>query len=88
LGAVKELKEQHIRIPEDMGIVGFANEDFGAHITPSLSTIDQQPIQMGKEAFRLLYDLMASKRGDLTEVKSSKVMLEPIAFFRQSSLRK
>jgi LacI family transcriptional regulator len=88
LGAVKELKEEHIRIPEDVGIVGFANEDFGEHITPSLSTINQQPVSMGKEAFRLLYNLMGEKKGQVTETVTNKVMLEPNPIFRQSSLRK
>ncbi len=94
LGAMKELKDHKLRIPEDVGIVGFANEDFGEHITPALSSIDQQPVQMGKEAFRMLLGLMnpkpAAKKGVegvvQVEVKTV-VMLEPIAFFRQSSIR-
>jgi LacI family transcriptional regulator len=85
LGAIKELKEHKISIPEQMGIIGFANEDFGEHITPALSTIDQQPVQMGKEAFGLLLELMHPHSGKPRE--DSKVMLEPITFFRRSSLR-
>lgn len=85
LGAMKELKERKLNIPEDMGIVGFANEDFGEHVTPGLSSIDQQPAVMGKEAFKMLLDLMDPKKGVVAVEK--KVMLEPIAFFRQSSMR-
>lgn len=85
LGAMKELKEHKIAIPRDMGIVGFANEDFGEHITPSLSTIDQQPVKMGKEAFRLLQGLMLPHTEE--EHGVDKVMLEPISIFRQSSIR-
>lgn len=85
LGAMKEIKEHKIAIPRDMGIVGFANEDFGEHITPSLSTIDQQPVKMGKEAFRLLQGLMLPRSGE--EQGVDKVMLEPISIFRQSSTR-
>jgi len=85
LGAMKELKEHHIAIPGDMGIIGFANEDFGEHITPALSTIDQQPVQQGKEAFKLLQELM--QPGIADRQMTSKVMLEPVPIFRQSSLR-
>lgn len=90
LGAVKELKERMIRIPEDMGIIGFANEGFGEHITPALSSIDQQPVEMGKEAFKLLFDLMEPGKGEtatVTDAATRKIMLEPISYFRQSSKR-
>ena len=43
---MKELKERGIHIfPGDFGIIGFANELFGEHhITPALSTVDQQTV--------------------------------------------
>jgi len=61
LGAIKELKEQGIAIPEQFGVIGFANELFGEHISPGLSTIDQQTVLMGKESFRLLLEMIAKK---------------------------
>ena len=61
LGAIKELKEQGINIPSEFGIIGFANEGFGEHITPSLSTIDQQTVNMEKEAFSLMLNLIERK---------------------------
>ena len=85
LGALKELKEQHIRIPDDFGVIGFANEDFGEHITPALSTIDQQPVKMGREAFKLLLEMMNGK--DVVRTERESITLEPIAIFRQSSSR-
>jgi LacI family transcriptional regulator len=84
LGAVKELKDRNIEIPKDFGVMGFANESFDEHITPSLSSIDQQTVQMGKEAFKLLMELIESND---SQVKS-RIVLEPIAVFRQSSQRK
>jgi LacI family transcriptional regulator len=87
LGAVKELKDKKIDIPEAFGVVGFANESFDEHITPSLSSIDQQTVQMGKEAFKLLMELIEDK-GDIKALKRSKVVLEPVTVFRQSSVRR
>lgn len=86
LGAIKELKLNNIKIPEDFGIIGFANENFGEHISPSLSTIDQQTVNMGKEAFRLMIKLIEEKRTGKKPVQ--KKILEPIPIFRNSSLKK
>jgi LacI family transcriptional regulator len=87
LGAVKELKDKQIEIPEAFGVVGFANESFDEHITPSLSSIDQQTVQMGKEAFKLLMELIEDK-GDVEQQIGTKIVLEPLAMFRQSSMRR
>ncbi|HLG41613.1 MAG TPA: substrate-binding domain-containing protein, partial [Chitinophagaceae bacterium] len=85
LGAIKELKERGINIPIDFGVVGFANEAFGEHITPTLSTIDQQTVQMGKESFRLLLQMINAGK---TQASVQKIVLEPIPIFRESSSRK
>jgi LacI family transcriptional regulator len=87
LGVVKELKDKKIEIPEAFGVVGFANESFDEHITPSLSSIDQQTVQMGKEAFKLLLELIEDK-GDVKVQRRTKVVLEPVTAFRQSSMRR
>jgi len=84
LGAVKELKDRHIEIPGAFGVVGFANESFDEHITPSLSSIDQQTVEMGKEAFRLLMELIEGN-GVVSQQTRTKVVLKPVPKFRQSS---
>ncbi len=85
LGAIKELKDNGINIPNDFGVIGFANEKFGEHITPTLSTIDQQTVQMGKESFLLLMQLMNDDPTNLARDKN--VILDPIPIFRSSSMR-
>jgi len=86
LGLLKSLKEQGVRIAEDFGVIGFANERFGEHTTPSLSTIDQQTVLMGKEAFKLLLQFIEQK--DTATIIERKIILEPIPIFRESSCRK
>lgn len=85
LGAIKVLKERGIKIPDAFGIIGFANEPFGDYITPTLSTIDQHTVLMGKETFILLKQLMDNS-GEVDIQK--KIVLEPTPIFRESSLRK
>ena len=85
LGMMKRLKERSISIPEEVGIIGFANEGFCEYITPALSSIDQQTVQMGREAFSMLLKLIENSAQQ--PLRSSKIILQPIPFFRQSSLR-
>jgi len=85
LGVIKALKERNISIPTEFGVVGFANEMFGLHITPSLSTIDQQTVLMGREAIKLLLEIC--EKNDGFNVIKEMIVLEPLPFFRESSLR-
>jgi LacI family transcriptional regulator len=85
LGIVKGLKERKIKIPEEFGVIGFANENFGEHISPSLSTVDQQTVQMGKEALGLLMNLIDKKEQQHTGSLQEKIVLEPLMHFRESS---
>jgi len=85
LGLIKRLKERNVRIPEEVGVIGFANEDFDEYITPTLSSIDQQTVQMGREAFKMLMQIIEG--GDTIVATQSKIILEPVPFYRESSLR-
>ncbi len=50
LGAIDLLKEKGIRIPQEFGIVGTANESFTALMSPSMSSLGQHPFEMGQAA--------------------------------------
>lgn len=83
LGVIKELKEREVPIPQACGVIGFCNDLFGEHITPSLSTIDQQTYAMGREAFKLIYRLIKGKESG--RVTMQKVILEAMPVIRASS---
>ena len=85
LGLLKRYKEKNIKIPEEVGIIGFANEDFDEHISPTLSSMDQQTVQMGREAFKMLIGLIGGVNTRVSE--QTKIVLEPIPFFRESSVK-
>jgi len=86
LGVIKELKSHNIKIPDDFGVIGFANELFGEHITPTLSTIDQQTVNMGRESFELLLQMIERDSSEMPVEK--KIVLSPLPIFRESSQRK
>ena len=52
LGAMEALKGQKVKVPEEFGIVGTANEFFTSLTSPSISSLGQHPFDMGQEAAR------------------------------------
>ena len=54
LSSMIYLRDKGIRIPEDMGIVGFSNEPFSRVVSPSISTIAQPGFLMGQKAAELI----------------------------------
>jgi LacI family transcriptional regulator len=86
LGAIQCLKAANKNIPDDVAVIGFANEAFGGYITPSLSTVDQQTIKMGEAAANLFFDIAEQK--DFFNTIPEKKVLDPVLIYRNSSLRK
>ncbi len=86
LGAIQALKDAGISIPEQVAIAGFANESFGAFITPSLTTVNQQTAIMGETAARLFFEGL--KKGGPVAGAVQKKILEPQLIIRASSSRK
>lgn len=85
LGALKALKAKNILIPEQVGLFGFCNDLFGQHISPSLSSVDQQTVLMGEEAFDLIFKMINSDRDELPVQKK---ILQPLLMLRESSTKK
>ena len=84
LGAIEEIKENGLRIPEDICVVGFSNEPFTKFMELSISSIDQSPMEMGKIAARMFLEEVASE----VKVKLEKhIVLTPTLIARKSSLK-
>jgi LacI family transcriptional regulator len=86
LGAIQAIKAAGLRIPEDIAIIGFANEAFGEYITPSLSTVNQQTVAMGEEAARLLFEGLRGGAG--TGAQPRRLVLKPQVISRGSSAKR
>lgn len=84
LGAIMCAREAAVAIPGEMAISGFANEPFGAIIDPSLTSVDQHGITMGRRAAELLIEELESKDEPFTPRTET---LEPELIIRQSSVR-
>ncbi|NOR88371.1 MAG: substrate-binding domain-containing protein [Bacteroidales bacterium] len=77
LGSMKQIQKLGKKVPEDIKVMGFTNEISSAISSPSLSTVDQQGIQMGEEAASLLLDNMDGiKRAQIKTVRAHLVIRE------------
>lgn len=54
-GAMKVLKEEGIKIPEDISVAGFTNEPMAELVEPSLTTVKQPIYEIGETASKLLF---------------------------------
>lgn len=85
MGVMLELKAHGKRIPEDVGLVGFANEAFTSLVSPTLSTIDQRTADMGREVGLLLVRML--KAQESKGEKIDNIVLLPELMIRESSKR-
>jgi DNA-binding LacI/PurR family transcriptional regulator len=68
-GVVAGLREQGLRVPEDVAVVGFDDLLFAQILDPPLSTIRKPRYQMGRDAGRLLISRIS---GDLRSSRITK----------------
>lgn len=80
-GALKAIKEAGIKVPDDFGIIGF-NTMRSSSISPAITVIDLDVINLGKNAARMLLDRIKHPEG---EAKSLIIPTTLIA--RESTVR-
>jgi LacI family transcriptional regulator len=84
LGAIQEIKEYGLSIPEDICVVGFSNEPFTRFMELSITSIDQSPIEMGRIAAQVFLEEVGNEK----KIKSAKqVVLTPELIIRKSSTK-
>jgi LacI family transcriptional regulator len=81
VGLFRAAHEAHLRIPEDIAVVGYDNIPSSEFLAPSLTTVDQGEYQLGKTACQLLISEI-EQRSQLHQT----IMLRPRLIVRQSSV--
>ena len=82
---IRTLKEQGIRIPEDIAVVGFNNDAIGKLIEPALTTINYPGIDMGEIAAR---NLINHLKGISDLSHTNTIIIRSELIIRKSSLKK
>lgn len=82
---MQTLKDNGIRIPEDIAVVGFNNDAIGKIIEPQLTTIDYPGIDIGEIAARNLINHLKG----LSDIKQTNtIVVRSNLIVRKSSLKK
>jgi len=81
LGAVERLKELGVKIPEEFGVTGFANEPFAELMHPTLTSIEQNPREMG---IRIAQSVIKVMKG---ETVAENITIPVTLIVRESSDR-
>lgn len=84
IGAMLAIKEKKLRMPEDIGLVGFNNEPVTGLVSPGISSVDQPAFELGKVAAKLFIETIHNNE-DMSGVEE---VLKPKLVVRESSLRK
>ncbi|MCC2598489.1 LacI family DNA-binding transcriptional regulator [Sphingobacterium sp. FBM7-1] len=84
LGIIKALHEKNITPPE-IGVIGFANQNFSEHIIPSLSTIDQQALKIGAACATMFLKIIDQSLD--ARAAQKPVVIEPLLLARESTRR-
>jgi DNA-binding LacI/PurR family transcriptional regulator len=61
LGVLQAAAALKIKVPEELGVIGFQNEPFDELLIPSLSSIDQNSKELGKHAAGIYFNILAGK---------------------------
>lgn len=80
LGAMLEFRKAGIDIPEQIAIVGFANEPFCQLLSTPLSSVDQFSYKMGYMAGKMMFDRLKGE-------PQVGVVIAPELIIRKSSLK-
>ena len=82
MAAIQVIKKLGLRIPADIGIVGFDDRRFCKYLEPPLTSIHQPKYEMGAKSTELLIKTIENK-----EVLNKKIYLEMQLSIRESSSR-
>jgi len=85
MGMMLSFKKNGYRIPQDIAIVGFANESFDDFSEPGLTSVDLFSKEMGSKAAEILFEQMEQKSQDRV---THHIKLSPRLVVRGSSLKK
>jgi len=85
LGVMDAAAALDLSIPSQLGIFGFADETFTQLVTPSLSTIDQHSMELGRKAAELYFQRIY-QQAEIS--KTETVVIASEMRIRQSSRRR
>jgi DNA-binding LacI/PurR family transcriptional regulator len=81
IGAIRALKDAGLSVPGDVSVVGFDDIQSAAYSTPSLTTVRQPLLEMGKRGAEVLLERIADKE----KVFPAEIVMAPELIVREST---
>jgi LacI family transcriptional regulator len=81
IGAIRALKDAGLSVPGDVSVVGFDDIQSAAYSTPSLTTVRQPLLEMGKRGAQVLLERIANKDKEYP----AEVVMAPELVVREST---
>lgn len=73
--AFSAIKQLHLRIPDDVALIGFTDDEHASYVTPRLSTIKDQSGLMGQTACQLLLRHIAGDTKVYRKIVPQKIVI-------------
>ncbi|MFK8081268.1 MAG: LacI family DNA-binding transcriptional regulator [Granulosicoccus sp.] len=72
-GVQRALQEQGIQVPNDVGVAGFGNFEVSRYATPSITTVQVDPAEVGRVSAELVLRLLANPKDSRKEPKKFQI---------------
>ncbi len=81
IGAIRALKDVGLSVPRDVSVVGFDDIQSAAYTTPSLTTVRQPLMEMGKRGAQVLLERIANREREYP----TEIVMVPELVVREST---
>ena len=81
IGAIRALKDAGLSVPGDVSVVGFDDIQSAAYSTPSLTTVRQPLLEMGRRGAQILLERIAHRENEYP----SEIVMAPEFVIREST---
>lgn len=85
MAAMHVIREQGLKVPDDIAVIGFDDEPHAAYCHPTLSTIKQPTVELGKEVAMLFLNQI---QGEQQQTLKQEIVLPSELVIRNSSLKR
>lgn len=79
IGAIQAIQKTGLRVPEDISVIGYDNIPIALTAHPSLSTIDQYPVELGRQAALLMFSRLSGAQPSTVVIPPSLVERASVA---------
>jgi LacI family transcriptional regulator, repressor for deo operon, udp, cdd, tsx, nupC, and nupG len=75
MGAIRALKSLDLKVPEDVSVIGFDDQDFAEIYDPALSTVHIPRFDVGYQAMMMLGNVMSQQRAVKSVILDTRLVI-------------